>query len=230
MIFEDFLQRFSASLPDASGTAVLVAIVAGVLASAVCPCTLPIGIGVATAAGGTESLERRSGLLVALAFFLGIVVNLTVLGAVAGQLGAMLTESFGRYWTLAMATFSLVAALVAFWGPRAKVQRLADLRRPGIGGAFMYGFIFGLGTSAAPLLVLLTVSAAQARAEYGLLLAFAFAFGLGRGLPFLLVGLFAGLIMRFALLARWRRPLQMVSGFALLTVAAYYVRAFATLL
>ena len=228
MILEDFLQRFSASLPDASGAAVLVAIVAGVLASAVCPCTLPVGIGVATAAGETESQERRSGLLVALAFFLGIVVNLALLGAVAGRLGAILTESFGRYWTLGMATFSLVAALVAFWGPRFKVQRLADLRRPGISGAFIYGVIVSLGTSAAPLLVLLTVSTAQARPEYGLLLALSF--GVGRGLPFLLVGLFAGLIMRFASLARWRRPLQIVSGCALLTVAVYYVRAFATLL
>ena len=141
-----------------------------------------MGIGLATAAGGTESEERRSGLLVALAFFLGIVVNLTLLGAVAGRLGAILTESFGRYWTLGMAVFSLTAAMVALWGPRLKVQRLADLRRPGISGAFVYGFIFSLGTSAAPLLVLLTVSAAQARAEYGLLLAFAF--GIGRGLPF----------------------------------------------
>ncbi len=146
MILEDFLQRFGASLPHASGAAVLVAIVAGVLASAVCPCTLPVGIGLATAAGGTESEERRSGLLVALAFFLGIVVNLTLLGAVAGRLGAILTESFGRYWALGMAVFSLTAAMVAFWGPRLKVQRLADLRRPGISGAFVYGFIFSLGT------------------------------------------------------------------------------------
>jgi cytochrome c-type biogenesis protein len=228
MILEDFLHRFGAWLPQASGAAVLVAIVAGVLASAVCPCTLPVGIGLATAAGGTESQERRSGLLVALAFFFGIVANLTLLGAVAGRLGAILTESFGRYWALGMAVFSLAAAIVAFWGPRVKVQRLADLRRPGISGAFVYGFIFSLGTSAAPLLLLLTVSAAQARAEYGLLLALAF--GVGRGLPFLIVGLFAGLIMRFASLARWRRPLQIVSGCALLTVAVYYVRAFATLL
>jgi cytochrome c-type biogenesis protein len=127
-----------------------------------------------------------------------------------------------------MATFSLVADVAAFWGPRVKVQRLADLRRPGITGALAYGFIFSLGTSAAPLLVLLTVSAAQARAEYGLLLAFAF--GVGRGLPFLIVGLCAGLMMRFAALARWRRPLQILSGCALLTVAAYYARAFSTLL
>ena len=79
----------------------------------------------------------------------------------------------------------------------------------------------------APLLLLLTVSAAQARAEYGLVLAFAF--GLGRGLPFLIAGLFAGLMMRFVSLAGWRRPMQIVSGCALLIVSVYYVRAFAAL-
>ncbi len=227
-MMEEFLQRFGSSLPNAGGAALLVTIAAGVLASALCPCTVPVGIGVATAAGGTETRERRSGIFIAVAFFLGIVVNLTVLGAIAGRLGAFLTESFGRYWALAMATISLVAAVVAFWGPRLRVQRLADLRRPGFSGAFAYGFIFSLGTSAAPLLLLLTVAAAQAHAEYGLLLAFAF--GVGRGLPFLLVGVSAGLIVRVAALSRWRRPLQFVSGGALLIVGAYYVRAFATLL
>ena len=228
MSLEGFLQQFGTSLPQAGGAALLVAIVAGVLASAVCPCTVPVGIGVATAAGGTESQERRSGMLIAVAFFVGIVVNLTVLGALAGRLGAFVTESFGRYWALTMAAFSLLAAVVAFWGPRMRVQHLADLRRPGISGALAYGFIFSFGTSAAPLLLLLTVAAAQARTEYGLLLALAF--GVGRGLPFLIVGLSAGLLMRFAFLARWRRTLQVVSGCALLAVAVYYVRAFTTLL
>lgn len=227
-MMEEFLQRFAATLPDATGAALLVATVAGILASAVCPCTVPVGIGVATAAGGSEVQERRSGMLIALAFFSGIVVSLTILGALAGQLGSLLTESFGRYWALGMAAFSLAAAIVAFSGPRLKVQPLADLRRPGIAGAFAYGFVFSLGTSAAPLLVLLTISAAQARAEYGFILTFAF--GVGRGLPFLIVGLFAGLLMRFAALSRWRRPLQIASGCALLFVAAYYARAFTTLL
>lgn len=40
----------------------------------------------------------------------GIVLNLTILGALAGRLGALLTESFGRYWALGMATVSFVAA------------------------------------------------------------------------------------------------------------------------
>lgn len=68
---------------------------------------------------------------------------------------------------------SLVAAGLAFYGPRLRVDKLAALRRPGAIGAFGYGFIFSLGTSAAPLLLLLAVSAAQASFLYGLLLAFA---------------------------------------------------------
>lgn len=228
MILQNFLDQFGSTLPQAGGAALLIAVVAGVLASAVCPCTVPVGIGIATVAGGTETQERRGGMLIAIAFFAGIVANLTMLGALAGQLGAFLSESFGRYWALGMAAASLAAAIGAFWGPRLKVQRLTDLRRPGTSGAFVYGFIFSLGTSAAPLLLLLTLSAARARAEYGLLLAFAF--GVGRGLPFLIVGLFAGLLMRFAALSRWRSALQVVSGGALLFVSVYYARAFVTLL
>ena len=228
MTLDEFLQNFGSSLPAGSVWGIGIAILAGVVASAVCPCTLPVGLGVAGAVGASESASRRSGFLIAVAFFAGIVTNLTLLGVLAGRLGLVLTESFGRYWTLAMAVLSLVAAIFAFYGPRLNIDRLAALRRPGAAGAFGYGFIFSLGTSAAPLLLLLTVAAAQAKPLYGLVLAFAF--GLGRGLPFLLVGVFAGAVLRLARLAAWRRTVQVVSGIALLFVSAYYGRAFAALL
>lgn len=205
-----------------------VALLAGVLASAVCPCTLPVGLGMAGVVGASENWSRRSGLMIAIAFFTGIVVNLTVLGALAGRLGFILSESFGRYWTLAMALASLVAAVVAFWGPRLKATQLAEMRRPGLAGAFSYGFIFSLGTSVAPLLLLLTVAATQGSSGYGLILAFTF--GLGRGLPFLLVGVFAGAVMRFARVGLWRDAVQVVSGSALLFVSGYYTKAFLALL
>jgi len=151
-------------------------------------------------------------------------VNLTVLGALAGRMGGILAESFGRYWALGMALASLIAAIVAFWGPRLRIQRLASFRRPGVAGTFLYGFIFSLGTSAAPLLLLLTIAAAQARPEYGLLLALAF--GIGRGLPFLLAGLFAGALMRFTVLGSWSQAIRIMSGVALVFVSAYYARVF----
>ncbi|TAK22769.1 MAG: thiol:disulfide interchange protein [Myxococcaceae bacterium] len=228
MTLEGFLRQFATSLPAGSAWALAVALVAGVVASAVCPCTLPVGLGVAGVAGASESQSRRSGFAIAAAFFAGIVANLTLLGAIAGRLGAILTESFGRYWALGMAAVSLAAAGVAFLGPRLGVAQLAALRRPGLAGSFGYGFIFSLGTSAAPLLLLLTVAAAQARPEYGL--ALAFAFGVGRGLPFLLAGLFAGAVTRLTRVAAWRRTIQMASGAALLFVSIYYARAFAALL
>jgi cytochrome c-type biogenesis protein len=44
----------------------------------------------------TENKSNR-GFMIALAFFLGIVICLSLLGALAGRLGVFLTETFGRY-------------------------------------------------------------------------------------------------------------------------------------
>ena len=224
MTLEEFLRQFGSGLSEGSLLGVLVALAGGVVASAVCPCTLPMGLGMAGVVGSYESESRRRGFFVALAFFAGIVVNLTILGALAGRLGSVLTTTFGQYWTLGMAVVSLLAAGLAFYGPRLPIDKLASLRKPGVAGAFGYGFIFSLGTSAAPLLLLLTVAATQADPFYGLVLALAF--GIGRGLPFLFVGLFAGAVVRLTSIGRWRRAIQVVSGLALLFVSAYYARAF----
>lgn len=228
MTLDAFLENFASSLPQGSVWAVFLAIAAGVVASAVCPCTVPVGLGVAGMAGSSASKSRRGGVLIAVAFFAGIVINLTILGSVAGRLGTVLTESFGRYWALGMALVSFVAAVAAFRGPRLSTEKLASLRGPGMAGAFLYGFIFSLGTSAAPLLLLLTVAAAQARPEYGFILAMAF--GVGRGLPFVLAGLFAGTLMRFARLSSWTGAIRVASGCALLFVSVYYTRVFIALL
>lgn len=228
MTLEMFLQRFAAAFAEGSVVAFGVALLAGIVSSGVCPCTVPLGLGVAGMVSASESRSPRSGFVIAASFFAGIVMNLTVLGVLAGHFGALLSEIFGRSWTLAMSMISLVAAIAAFAGPRLKIEQLAALRRPGIAGAFGYGFVFSLGTSAAPLLLLLTVAAATGKPESAL--ALAFGFGLGRGLPFLLVGLFAGVVMRLARLGIWRRAIEVASGCVLLFVAIYYARAFMALL
>lgn len=229
MTLDAFLRQFAPGLDQGLSLAALgVALLAGIVASAVCPCTLPVGLGLASAAGASEAQARKQGLKVAAAFFAGIVINLAMLGAFAGRLGALATESFGRYWALAMALLSLVAAAASFWGPRLKVSQLEALRRPGLAGAFGYGFVFSLGTSVAPLLLLMTVSAATAAPGYGFLLALPF--GLGRGLPFLVTGLIASAVTDFTRLGQWRRAIQFVSGFALLFVSGYYAKTFLALL
>ena len=227
MTLEEFLRRFGSILAGHSFWGLGIVLVAGIVASAVCPCTLPVGLGIAGMAGASESKSRRTGFMIAIAFFLGIVVNLVIVGALAGRLGALLTETFGRYWSLVMAAMSFGAAVVAFRGTRLKVDQLGALRRPGLAGAFLYGFVFSLGTSVAPLLLLLTFAATQRSPENGFVLAFAF--GLGRVLPFLLVGLFAGAVMRLARVTLWRRAIEVISACALLFVSTYYARVFMAL-
>jgi len=225
---DEFLRQFGSSLGHGLPVALGVSFLAGIMASAVCPCTLPVGLGMASVSGARETEGRWQGLKVAGFFFGGIVLNLTLLGVLAGRLGALATESFGRSWALVMALLSLLAAVAAFWGPRLKVKQLEALRRPGLAGAFGYGFVFSLGTSVPPLLLLLTVSAANGLLGHSLPLALAF--GLGRGLPFLLAGLAASLVAEFAGLARWRSAIQVASGCVLLAISAYYARTFVALL
>ncbi|OJW77739.1 MAG: thiol:disulfide interchange protein [Bacteroidetes bacterium 46-16] len=224
MSLEQFVQQFSEALANGSAYSLLIAAGAGVITTGVCPCTLPVGLGIAgLVSGNTESKSNR-GFMIALAFFIGIVVCLSILGASVGRLGMFLTETFGQYWALVMAAISATAALLTFYGPRLTTTKLAALRKPGLGGAFVYGLIFSLGTSVAPLLLLLSVAAATANPFYGFLLAFVFA--IGRGLPFLIVSAFAGAVTKFAQLTWLRRSIQIVSGVALLYVCYYYIRVF----
>lgn len=227
MTFNHLLQHFDSTLSQASLLAFGVAALAGVLASAVCPCTLPVGLGVASVSSASRS-GTGHGTWIAASFSAGIVAAMALLGTIAERLGLFLTASFGRYWTLAMAVLSLVAAVLAFWGPRLKLDQLAALRQPGIAGAFGYGVVFSLGTSVAPLLLLLTVAAAQGRPGYGIGLGLAF--GLGRGLPFLLIGLFAGLVTHLTRLNARRRGLQIISGGVLLLISGYFTWAFLALI
>src|SRR5436309_1287900 len=56
MTLEEFLARFTTSLAD--GSVWIVALFAGVTSSSLCPCTLPVGLGMAGAVGAA-GLARR---------------------------------------------------------------------------------------------------------------------------------------------------------------------------
>ncbi|MEX2493559.1 MAG: hypothetical protein WD425_17550 [Nitrospirales bacterium] len=79
MTLDAFLHQFASSLPDGSVFAFGIAFLAGIVASAVCPCTVPVGLGVAGVVGSSEMESRRSDFLIATAFCVGIVINLTIL-------------------------------------------------------------------------------------------------------------------------------------------------------
>lgn len=224
MMLENFLNEFLTTFQEGSVLSLGIALLAGVISSGVCPCTLPVGIGFAGYVGSASVRESKNGFFITLSFFLGIVFCLAALGGIASYLGAFLTETFGKYWALVMGLISLAAAGIALYGPRLRIKQLASLRTPGIGGSFGYGLIFSLGTSATPLLLLLTIAAGKGSVIYGLILAILF--GVGRGLPFLIVGLFASSISKLAQLSWLQKSVQIVSSAALLYLSFYFFRLF----
>lgn len=123
--------------------------------------------------------------------------------------------------------FALVAGLAALFGPVVR-RYLPDpeiRKRSGVAGAFMYGFVYSVATvttSAGPLLLLLTIAAAIGNPLYGAALSLSYA--IGRGLPFLLLGLFAGTVGAWlARISRARRIAEVLSGVALIGLAFYFV-------
>lgn len=98
MSFEALLESFRTTLAEGSVLSFPIAMLAGVVASGICPCTLPVGLGIAGLSSSNHgSATVHKSLPIALSFFLGIVIMLTILGAVAGHIGVLLSESFGKY-------------------------------------------------------------------------------------------------------------------------------------
>lgn len=179
-----------------------------------------------------EGKRRWRGVLLSLAFFAGITLSLVALGVAASFAGRL----FARWnWAFAIAgaVFSLAAGLAAVFGStlRRYVPDPEIRKRGGLTGAFVYGCLYSLATittSAGPLLLLLTVALAIGRPWYGAVLSFTYA--VGRGLPFLLLGLFAGTVGAWlARIGRMRRIAEVTSGVALIGLAIYFFRLSQTL-
>lgn len=172
-------------------------------------------------------MERRRsyGFALASAFFLGVVLSILGLGIAASYLGRLFAA-----WSVGFAAltalFSFAAGTAAIGAPwiRRYVPAPNVERRSGLSGAFLYGLAYTLATvttGAGPLLLLLTITAAIGRPVYGA--AISLAYGIGRGLPFLLLGLFAGAIGSWlARIEKFRRGAELVSGIALLVIGGYF--------
>lgn len=172
-----------------------------------------------------ERRRRRVTVLVSLAFFAGVALSLVAIGVAAAMLGRLLA-GWNVAFAIATGVVSMSAGMFALAGPlvRARVIRPEVPNRGGIAGAFLYGLLFTLATvttGAGPLFLLLTVTAAIGRPGYGAVLSLAYA--VGRGLPFLLLGLFAGAVGEWlARLERFRRAAEILSGLALVAIGVYF--------
>lgn len=154
------------------------------------------------------------------------------MGAAASAIGRLLTQ-WDAAFAVSAAVITLVAGVATLFGPalRRRVPDPEVRRRGGVVGALAYGASYSVATitsSAGPLILLLTVSAAMGRPVYGAVLSLSF--GIGRGLPFLILGIFAGRVAAWIeRVERARRTVEVISGIGLLGLAGYFARL-ATLL
>lgn len=169
--------------------------------------------------------RRAHGVRLALAFFAGIVLSILALGIAASYLGRLFADwSIG--FAIATAAISFITGAAAILAPllRHRIRAPNLENRSGMPGAFLYGLGYTLATvttGVGPLFLLLTITAAIGRPAYGGMLSLAY--GVGRGLPFLILGIFAGAVGSWLARAeRLRRGAELASGIALVAIGGYF--------
>ncbi|HVY31157.1 MAG TPA: cytochrome c biogenesis protein CcdA [Polyangiaceae bacterium] len=215
---------FTQALAKGPLYAALAALVGG-LAVSLTPCVYPM-IAVTVSIFGAKQAKRRSeGMLLSLAFVLGIAGMLVPLGVVAGMSGSMFGAVLqSRAVIVAIAVLFGIMALSMFGAfeltlPSSLNNKLAEMGGIGYKGAFALGWVCGLIATpcTGPVLtgILAWISIKQS-ASLGALAMGAFSAGLGA--PFFLVGAFA---VQLPKSGRWMVHVKSVLGIVLLMVALY---------
>jgi thioredoxin:protein disulfide reductase len=205
------------------------------------PCVLPmlpilssiiVGQSARQGDGGNHGLTKARGLMLALAYSLGMAIVYTALGVAAGLAGEGLAGALQQPAVLAVFAALLVALALSMFGfydlqlPSAWQTRLARAsgRRSGgrLGGVFAMGAISGLVVGpcvAAPLAgTLLYISQTRDVVIGGAAL---FAMATGMSVPLLLVGISAGSLLPRA--GRWTEAVKRLFGVLLIAVALWLV-------
>lgn len=163
------------------------AFVAGAL-SFISPCTLPI---LPAYFAFTFQADRKRIALMTVAFFLGLALIFSLLGASSSALGSVLNRNIillTQVGGALLIVFGIMSILGrGFTGPTFQSNRSATF-----GGSFIFGATFGLGLTpcVGPILAgLLTIAAGQSVARGTSML---FVYALGLGLPLMLVSTFIG--------------------------------------
>ncbi len=179
------------------------AFLAGVL-SFLSPCTLPI---LPAYFAFTFQAQRQNVVLMTIAFFLGLATTVTLLGATATAISAVLFQNIqsltliGGWVIIIFGVMNLLG--MGFAGPQLQGKPAAT-----VVGSYLYGATFALGWTACvgPILgAILTLLATQGVAVLqGGLLAFVYALGLGA--PLILVSAF------FSRLGQGSRFWQLLKG------------------
>lgn len=193
-------------------------------------CALPV-FGVIVGYAGTRAeTDRRSSLLGAGLFMVGVVLALLVLGSVAGLVGQAAQSVLGRYWK----AFAGIVAIIAGLG----TLRLLPFRLPrgpevihsaqrGLVGALAAGFIMGgavsvfsLGCNPA-IFIIIGVAVIQGYTLWMLGVLVAYSIGFSLPLTALMMGASFGTVAIHA--TKFASALRIVAGTVLIGVGFYFL-------
>jgi cytochrome c-type biogenesis protein len=216
------------AVEQASPTAYALVFVAGAL-TGFNPCvypTIPVIVG---CVGGQAGNRGWRGLLLALAFVVGLALMYVVLGVTGSLVGSVLGLQ-RRTWVYIVGGVCVVAGLhlarlVVLPLPRLPASLLAG-RRASLAGNLLLGALFGLVASpcALPIVgVIVALLASGATVVYGATLMFVYA--LGHGLPLVVVGAVTGALVSLAPVARWAGLIQQISGWILILAGLFLIWA-----
>ena len=212
-----FTEVLPAAVGERSILTLALVFIGGIITS-ISPCILtmvPLLIGYIGAYG--EGARSR-GFFLSFSFVLGMSVTFALLGFVAAYFG----QVFGQvdaYWYYILAAVAIVMGLqlIEVFTFNLPGLKKIPLRKAGLGGSLLMGFLFGLVASpcATPVLaVIITYAAMQGEPLYGSMLLFFY--GLGHGIPLLIAGTFTGLARSLPKINRYTRYITIFSGFVLI--------------
>jgi thiol:disulfide interchange protein DsbD len=207
------------------------------MALSLLPCTLPmIPIVSAIVLGDLDQADshvtRRRGFILSLSYVLGMALVYTGLGVAAALLGQSLGAWLQNPWVLGVFAILLVLFAISMLGayelqlPQAWQSRIHGVSQRHSGGklvaVFAMGAISALVVGAcmtAPLFGVLAFIAHTGNAVFGA--AALFALGLGLGVPLLIVGTGAGVLLPRA--GAWMESVKRLLGVLLLAVAIWII-------
>jgi thiol:disulfide interchange protein DsbD len=197
------------------------------------PCMLPmVPILSGIIAGRGQSMTKMHGFMLSAAFVIGMAITYALAGVAAGLSGAMLSAALQSPWVLGSFAAVFVVLALSMFGfyelqlPVALQSRLAEASNRLPGGHFAGVFVMGALSAlivgpcvAAPLAgALLYISQSGDVTLGGAAL---FAMALGMGVPLLVVGASAGVLLPKA--GPWMETVKRFFGVLLLAVAIYLV-------
>jgi thiol:disulfide interchange protein DsbD len=197
------------------------------------PCMLPmVPILSGIIAGRGQSMTKMHGFMLSVAFVIGMAITYALAGVAAGLSGAMLSAALQSPWVLGGFAAVFVVLALSMFGfyelqlPVALQSRLAEASNRLPGGHFAGVFVMGALSAlivgpcvAAPLAgALLYISQSGDVTLGGAAL---FAMALGMGVPLLVVGASAGVLLPKA--GPWMETVKRFFGVLLLAVAIYLV-------